>query len=166
MYLHTDFSALSFGYASTQPADDKASILAMCRRIAEAPCKFMAEGPKLKLPPVTFGSRWTCGNETRLHPHLGEEYASDCAINTCCHLCWGMCFVWATDCFSLKLILTYDGINPEILRLQMCLMCWDMDIIHRNDKFLIDADYWFCLAADLIREPDPDMFRSWTVNSV
>ena len=32
-------------------------------------------------------------------------------------------------------------------------MCWDMNIIHRNDNFLIDANYWSCLATDLYFDP-------------
>jgi hypothetical protein len=32
-------------------------------------------------------------------------------------------------------------------------MCWDMDIKHRNDIFLTDADYWSCLGIDLCFDP-------------
>jgi len=32
-------------------------------------------------------------------------------------------------------------------------MCWDMDIEHRNDTFLGDADYWSRLSADLCFDP-------------
>ena len=32
-------------------------------------------------------------------------------------------------------------------------MCWDMDIIHRNDHFLGDADYFSRLGADLCYNP-------------
>ena len=35
----------------------------------------------------------------------------------------------------------------------MRLMCWDMDIEHRNDAFLADADYWSHLGADLCFDP-------------
>ena len=92
LFLRTDFSALSFGYATTQPADDKESLLAMQREMAGAPCEFMKKGSKLKLLPVSLGRRKTCGNETRLHSYLGKGYAGNWAINKCYHMCWGMRF--------------------------------------------------------------------------
>ena len=64
-----------------------------------------------------------------------------------------MRFTWGTDCFGLKFILTYDGTNPALLQLQMRFMCWDMDIVHRNDRYLVDADYWSHLSADLCFDP-------------
>ena len=142
LYLRTDYSALSFGYVALQPGDDNSSLAAMHREMRGGPCEFMSDNPNLYLRPVAFGSRKTRGNETRLHSHLGEGYAGDWAINKCRHLCWGMRFTWGTDCFGLKFILTYDGTNPALLRLQMRFMCWDMDIVHRNDRYLVDANYW------------------------
>jgi hypothetical protein len=68
-------------------------------------------------------------------------------------MCFGQRFTWVTDCYAIKFILSYDGCNPSILRLQMRLMCWDMDIEHRNDTFLTDADYWSCLGVDLCFDP-------------
>ena len=68
-------------------------------------------------------------------------------------MCFGQRFTWVTDCYAIKFILSYDGCNPSILRLQMRLMCWDMDINHRNDTFLTDADYWSCLGVDLCFNP-------------
>ena len=97
MYLYTDYSALSFGYATLQPADKEESLAAMDREMKEGPCKFMSKNTKVKLRPAAFGSRKICGNETQLHSHLGEGYASDQAINKCRHLCWGKCFTWGTD---------------------------------------------------------------------
>jgi hypothetical protein len=57
------------------------------------------------------------------------------------------------DCYAIKFVLLYDRRNPAILRLQMCFMCWEMDIEHRNDHFLADADYWSRLGADLCFNP-------------
>ena len=68
-------------------------------------------------------------------------------------MCFGQRFTWVTDCYAIKFILSYDGRNPSILRLQMRFMCWDMDIEHRNDTFLGDADYWSRLGADLCFDP-------------
>ena len=58
-----------------------------------------------------------------------------------------------TDCYAVKFILSYDGSNPVILRLQMRLMCWDVDIIHRANEFLVDADYWSQLNANICYDP-------------
>jgi hypothetical protein len=92
------------------------------------------------LHPVAFGCRCTRGNKTRLHSHLGKRFSGDWAINKNRHMFFGQCFTWVTDCYAIKFILSYDGRNPSILRLQMRLMCWDMDIEHRNNIFLMDAD--------------------------
>ena len=66
---------------------------------------------------------------------------------------FGTRFVWVTDCYAIRFILSYDGNNPAILRLQMRLMCWDVDIVHRNDIHLTDADYWSWLGADICFDP-------------
>jgi len=52
-------------------------------------------------------------------------------MNKCRHMLFGQRFVWTTDCYAIKFILSYDGANPAILRLQMRLMCWDVDIVHQ-----------------------------------
>jgi hypothetical protein len=61
--------------------------------------------------------------------------------------------VWVTDCYAIKFILSYEGGNPAILRLQMRLMCWDVDIVHRPDTELVDADYWSRLGVDIEFDP-------------
>jgi hypothetical protein len=66
--------------------------------------------------------------------------------------------VWVTDCYATKFILSYKGGNPAILSLQMRLMCWDVNIIHRPVSKLIDADYWSRLGADLNFDP---LFRKY-----
>jgi hypothetical protein len=53
------------------------------------------------------------------------------------------------DYYAAKFVLSYDGGNPAILRLQMHLMCWDIDIVHRPDVELVDADYWSWLGVDI-----------------
>ena len=57
--------------------------------------------------------------------------------------------MWITDCYALRFIMTYDGPNPVILRLQMRFMMWGMDIQHRPDKHLVDADYFSRCGANL-----------------
>ena len=64
-----------------------------------------------------------------------------------------MRFLWITDCYAIRFILPYDGTNPAVLRLQMRLMCWDMDIQHRNAEFLEGPDYFSRLLADLCCDP-------------
>jgi hypothetical protein len=61
--------------------------------------------------------------------------------------------MWVTNCYAVKFTLSYDGSNPVILQLQMHLMCWDVDIIHCANNFLVDADYWSQLNADLCFNP-------------
>ena len=101
------------------------------------------------LHPVYFGARKTRGNETRLHSHLGEGFSGDWGINKCRKYLFAQRFVWVTDCYTIKFILSYEGSNPAVLRLQMRLMCWDVDVIHCADTELVDADYWSRRGVDL-----------------
>jgi hypothetical protein len=66
---------------------------------------------------------------------------------------FGQPFVWTTDCYAIKFILSYDGANPAILCLQMHLMCWDVNIGHQNSHNISDSDYWSQLGADLCFDP-------------
>ena len=68
-------------------------------------------------------------------------------------MCYGCRFVWVTDCYAVKFLLSYDGANQAILRLQMRLMGWDVDIVHRTNDYLVDADYWLRLDSDLCYDP-------------
>jgi hypothetical protein len=54
--------------------------------------------------------------------------------------------------------MSYEGANQAILRLQMRLMGWDVDIVHRRNEHLVDANYWSRLDADLCYDPS---FRSY-----
>ncbi len=80
---------------------------------------------------------------------MGEAFSGNYAINKCRHMTFGQRFVWVTDCYMLKFILSYDGCNPAILHLQMCFMCWDMIIEHRNDVCLTNANYFLQLGVNL-----------------
>ena len=113
----------------------------------------MTKGSKATLRSICFGARKTRGNEVRLHSHLGEGFSGDCAINKCRQYVFGQPFVWVTDCYAIKFILSYGGSNPAISRLQMRLMCWDVNIVHRPDTELVDADYWSRLGINLIFDP-------------
>jgi hypothetical protein len=74
-------------------------------------------------------------------------------MKKCCNYLFGQQFVWVTNCYAIKFIFSYDGANHAILRLQMRLMGWDVNIIHRNDHCITDADYWSPLGADLCFDP-------------
>jgi hypothetical protein len=73
-------------------------------------------------------------------------------MNKVRHMCYGHQFVWVTDCYAVKFIMSY-GANQAILCLQMHLMGWDVDIIHRINDYLADANYWSRLNADLCYNP-------------
>jgi hypothetical protein len=151
--LRTDFSAKGFGYVLLQPGNDEASTNAAQNYVDGKGFTFMTKGSKAILHPVCFGARRTRGNEIRLHSHLGEGFSGDYAINKCRSYVFGQRFVWVTDCYAIKFILSYEGGNPAILRLQMRLMCWDVDIVHRPDTELVDADYWSRLGVDIDFDP-------------
>jgi hypothetical protein len=151
--LRSDFSSKGFGYVICQPGNDNASTTAMNAYRSGSDFSFMTKDSKAVLHPVAFVARRCRGNEVRLHSHLGEGFSGDWAMNKCRHMLFGQRFVWTTDCYAIKFILSYDGANPAILRLQMRLMCWDVDIVHRNDHYIADADYWSRLGADLCFDP-------------
>ena len=156
--LRTDFSAKGFGYVVCQPSNDAASEAAEIAYRSGSDFSFMTKDSAASLRPVAFGGRKCRGNEVRLHSHLGEGFSGDWAINKCRHMLFGQRFVWVTDCYAIRFILSYDGNNPAISRLQMRLMCWDVDIVHRNESYLVDADYWSRLSADVCFDP---LFKSY-----
>ncbi len=139
--LHIDFSKLGFGFVLCQPATDETTLKAVQDYRDSKGFAFMTKSSSTVLHPICFGAHQSCGNEVRLHSHLGKGFAGDYAINKCSHMLFGQRFVWVTDCYAIKFILSYKGGNSVILRLQMRLMCWDIDIVHRPDTELVDADY-------------------------
>ena len=121
--LRTDFSSMGFGYILLQPGNEEASVKAVQDYRDGKGFSFMTKGSTANLRPICFGAQKTRGNEVWLHSHLGEGFSGDYAINKCCQYVFGQRFVWVTDCYSIKFILSYEGGNPAILRLQMRLMC-------------------------------------------
>jgi hypothetical protein len=147
--FRTDFSSHGFGYVVCQPGDNDALTVAMNAYQCSSDFSFMAKSSTADLHLVAFCA-WRCrGNEIHLHSHLGEGFAGNWLINKCRHVLFGQQFVQATDCYAIKFIFSYESTNPAILHLQMRLMYWDVDILHRNDNYLVDADYWSCLGTDL-----------------
>jgi hypothetical protein len=151
--LWTDFSARGFGYMLLQPGNDDASSQASQDYQDGKGFTFMTKGSKAVLHPICFGAPKCRGNEVRLHSHLGECFAGDNSINKVRHYVFGQRFIWIMDCYAVKFILSYDGGNPAILCLQMRLMCWDVNIVHRPDHKLVNADYWSCLGIDVEFDP-------------
>jgi hypothetical protein len=117
LVLRTDFSAKGFGCVARQPVDDNISLQAMHQCMQGNSFGFMTKDSAASLQPVKYGCRCTCGNKKHLRSHLGEAFSGDYAINKCCHMAFGQLFVWATDCYALKFILSYDGRNTAFLHL-------------------------------------------------
>jgi hypothetical protein len=151
--LRTDFSALGFGYVLLQPGNDDALIQVSQDYREGKGFSFMTKELLATLHPICFGARKCRGNKVWLHSRLGECFAGDYAINKLPHYVFGQRFIWVTECYTVKFLLSYEGGNPAILCLQMRLMCWDVDIIHQPDSELVDADYWSCLGADINFDP-------------
>ena len=103
--LHTDFSSFGFGYVLLQPGNDEASVRAAQDYRAGRGFSFMTKVSQATLRPICFGARRSCGNEVRLHSHLGKGFSRDYAINKCRHYIFGQRFVWVTDCYAIKFIL-------------------------------------------------------------
>ena len=113
-------------------------------------CEFLKAGSKLMLLKSTgFGSRRARDREADLHSHLEEGFSLDWAINHNRAKLWSVRFTSITDCIALRFILSYDGPNPVILRLQMTLMLWAVILYHRNGMFLFHPGYLSRLGADL-----------------
>ena len=149
-YLRTDFSSFGFGVVLLQPDDHQPSLDAMRREMNGGPCEFMTdENSHLRLRPIAFASRVARGYESKLHSHLGEGFAGDWGINKFQHHLKAKPFTWITDCFAIKFLMSYDGSNPVLLRLQMRLGLWPTSCVHRNNKWLIDADHFSRCKEDL-----------------
>jgi hypothetical protein len=114
---------------------------------------FMTKLSTAALHLVAFGARCCRSNEVCLHSYLGKGFSGDYVMNKCCHYLFGQRFVWVTNCYTIKFILLSDGANHTILHLQMRLMGWDINIVHRNDHYITNTDYWSCLGADLCFDP-------------
>ena len=157
-YLKTDFAQIGMGYVGCQPDSDPESLAAMNREIEGAACEFLTNakdvGAPPRLRPMTMGSRKNRGYELRLHSHLGEGFALDWAINANRLYCWGsQRFTNISDCYSIKYLMGYEGKNPVILRLQLRLMLWPVDIVHRTRDFNVDSNYMSKLALDTRHDP-------------
>jgi hypothetical protein len=147
--FRADFSSHGFGCVVCQPGAIEALTVAMDANQSSSDFSFTAKSSTAVLHPVASGARRCCSNEICLHSHLSKDFASNWWINKCRHMLFGQQIVWAANCYTIKFILSYYGSNPAILHLQMRLMCWDVNIVHQNNNYLVNADYWSCLVTDL-----------------
>lgn len=152
-YLLTDVSKLGYGYNLCQTNDDPASIAAMEREMAGGECEFLMNGSKSILCSCGMVSRKSRGREPCLHSDLNEGFGLDWGVNSNRSKLWARRFTAITDCYALHFILSYEGPNPVILRLQMRLMLWAMDLYHRNAEWLILTDYLSQLGIDMKFNP-------------
>ena len=136
------------GFVGMQPSNNAVSLAAMLREMDGGPCKFMRDPPNNnstktmpQLQPVFFGSRHYKGYERRLYSYLGEAFARDWALRKCSHYLWGTRNTWATDQYALTFLVSCDGNNGPIYRLQMQIMMMHVDMIHRNARWVGGADY-------------------------
>ena len=141
MYLKTDFSSLSLGFALCQPEKTAESIKAMEEEIAGGECKFDLTLKGLRLLPIAFGSRKTVGNEKHFHSFPGEALCAVWAILKNRHFLWGKEFTLLTDCRALLWITNYDGHNHAVKRLQLELHGYYFTVSHRPGRMMEDANY-------------------------
>jgi hypothetical protein len=63
-------------------------------------------------------------------------------MTKCRHMLFGHRFIWVTDCYTTRFLLSYDSGNQAVQRLQMRIIGLDVDIVHWANNYLTDADYW------------------------
>jgi hypothetical protein len=119
--LRMDFSAKGFGYVVCQLDNDDTFLALSLQFMSGNGFHFLTKTNGGVLHPVAFGSRRTRGNKQYLHLYLAEGLAGNWAMNKVRHMCYVRWFVCVTDCYAVKFLLSYDGANQAILRLQMCL---------------------------------------------
>ncbi len=134
--LQSDFLSKEFDYIVRQPGNDTTLTTAMDAYCSGSDFSFVTKDSMAVLHPITFGARHCHGNECWLHSQLGEGFSGDWAMNKCCHMLFSQRFMWTTNSYAIKFILSYDGAYPAILCLQMHLMCWNVDIVHQNGHYI------------------------------
>ncbi len=163
--LWSDFLSKGFGYVVCQPGTNIALTVAMDVYHSGLDFSFMTNDSAAVLHPVAFGAGRCRGNKVRLHSHLGGGFSGNWSMNKCRQMLFGQRFVWTTDCCAIKFIFSYDGANPAILHLQMRLMCWDADIVHQNDHYIVTqtiGPYW---AGTSVSSTLQGIFRAHPVTS-
>ena len=127
-------------------------------------CEFLRHKYKLLLQSTEFGSIRTSDRESNLHSHLGYGFALDWEINKNPSKLWRVCFTSIIDCYGLCFMLIYEGPNLVVLRMQMHLMIWKIDLYHRRSSYLVSPDYFSCLRLDICFNEMTRLYLNNTIN--
>lgn len=141
-YLKMDFSSVGLGFALCQPGNTKLELAAMQDEDNGGQCQFDALKSGLRLHPVAFGARKTRGNECYFHSHPGESLAASWSMTKNRHFLWGRPFTLVTDCRALLWIMSYDGHNHAVRRLQLEMLGYWFTVVNRPGRMLEDANYF------------------------
>ena len=139
-FLKTDWSGEGMGWILMQPADDEESHRATAHLLETGECVFDLSKNGTRLRPVAFGSRACSDMERLYHSFVGEVACGRWAISQNCQYLWGNKFYWLCDCSAVREILEYDGTIPMICRWAQELLGYDFDVIHRNNRMMVDVD--------------------------
>ena len=152
-YLKTDFSSVGLGFTLCQPGDSAKEIAAMTAEDNGTTCQFDTIKSGLRLHPVAFGARKTIGNEKHFHSHPGESLAATWEMNKNRHFLWGKPITLITDCRALLWLMSYDGHNHAVRRLQLEMLGYWFTIVNRPGHMLEDANYFSRLNEDKHIDP-------------
>lgn len=141
-YLKTDFSRVGLGWALCQPDNSEVSLKAMQHEIEGGDCLFDLNLQSPRLLPVAFGGRKTIGNEQHFHSHPGEALAACFGALKNRHFLWGVIFTLMTDCRAMVWLMSYEGNNHAVKRLQFELLGFWFTIVNRPGGMLADANYF------------------------
>lgn len=125
-----------------QPGDDKESLDAMEAEIKGGPCLFDMSLKKgsLRLHPLGFHGRKCSEAESYLHSFMNEALAVNVGINKWKVFLWGREFTVVTDCRALIWLLTYEGTNAAVRRLQFEILGFWFTIHHRVEALNGNCD--------------------------
>jgi hypothetical protein len=118
-------------------------------------CEFEFCVSKMRLLPVTFGSRNTKGKKVHFHSHPGESLATSWGTTKNRHFLWGRPFTLITNCRALVWRMDSKGHNhAAVQRLQLVEMLgYDFTIANRTGAMLEDANYFSRLGEDIHVNP-------------
>ena len=154
-YLRTDACKNGHGNVLLQPGDDETSIKAMNDEIAGGKCQFdtTLKETLLRLFPLGFSSRKCSKAESFLHSFMNEALAVNFGINQWKVFLWGKEFTILTDCRALIWLLSYEGTNAAVRRLQFEILGYWFTVHHRSASMNGDADALSRLALDFTIDP-------------
>jgi hypothetical protein len=140
-YLLTDFSAIGLGNTLAQPSDHPESIAVMKREDAGGKCECNRILTCLRLPPCGVAACPTQVYEQWLHSHPGEGISLLYGIAKWHDVLFARAFANISDCSGLQWIMSYEGTNPVIHRIQMELIPWWFTVVRRPGRMMVSKDY-------------------------